>query len=69
MIPASKVQEIIGLGWTSRQLLQELATHVKQYACAPISRFMVGAVGLAESGNVYLGVNVEFEGLGLGFCT
>lgn len=43
-----------------KRLLHELK--VQQYALAPVSKFLVAAAALGESGAVYFGVNVEFPG-------
>ena len=46
-------------------LLRELTMHTGDLALPPISNFRVSCAGLGTSGNVYVGVNVEFEGLPL----
>ncbi|KAL6076460.1 cytidine deaminase [Balamuthia mandrillaris] len=65
-IPAALVQKILGeLGWSMQQLLEGLVPLAASFSRCPISCFKVGAVGLAESGNIYLGTNVEFPGIPL----
>jgi cytidine deaminase len=39
----------------------------RTYARPPISKFLVGAVARGVSGSLYLGANIEFPGLPLGF--
>eukprot|EP01126_Amoeba_proteus_P016666 TRINITY_DN1778_c0_g2_i8.p1 TRINITY_DN1778_c0_g2~~TRINITY_DN1778_c0_g2_i8.p1 ORF type:complete len:142 (+),score=18.47 TRINITY_DN1778_c0_g2_i8:380-805(+) len=48
-----------------RTLLSNLTQVIKQHALVPISGFKVGCAALCESGNIYLGVNLEFENLPL----
>ncbi len=47
------------------ELLQELVLVAKEYARPPISEYYVGIAALGVSGNIYLGVNLEFPGLPL----
>lgn len=47
------------------ELLQELVLAAKGYARPPISGYHVGIAALGKSGNIYLGVNLEFPGLPL----
>jgi cytidine deaminase len=47
---------------TTEQLLQDLIVHGKAYAIPPISNYKVAVAGVCESGNIYLGVNLEFPG-------
>lgn len=69
MVPASVVKDITTkLALTERDLLCALTHVAKEHASPPISQFKVGAVALCESGNVYMGVNLEFPGLNLSFC-
>jgi len=42
-----------------------LLPHAQRLAVPPVSRFPVGAVGLGESGRMYLGANLELAGLPL----
>lgn len=46
-------------------LLPELVAATQKYARPPTSQFYVGAAALGASGSVYLGVNVEFQGMPL----
>ncbi|KAK1666715.1 hypothetical protein QYE76_054874 [Lolium multiflorum] len=50
---------------TVEDLLPLLVPSAMRLARPPISRFPVGAVGLGESGRVYVGVNLEFLGVPL----
>ncbi|KAM0875191.1 hypothetical protein ACQ4PT_036968 [Festuca glaucescens] len=50
---------------TVDDLLPLLIPSAMRLARPPISRFPVGAVGLGESGRVYVGVNLEFLGVPL----
>ncbi|XP_039121443.1 cytidine deaminase 1-like [Dioscorea cayenensis subsp. rotundata] len=67
VIEPSEVDEMMKeLGLSSvMELLPTLVPAAKKMARTPISRFHVGAVGLGESGRIYLGVNLEFPGLPL----
>ncbi len=66
VIEAKKVDQITLLSGISRyKLLEQLITFAKPLARPPISNYHVGAVGLGKSGNVYLGVNIEFKGFPL----
>ena len=47
------------------ELLEVLITPASQQARPPISSFHVGAAGLADSGAVYIGCNLEFANLPL----
>src|SRR3990167_5076881 len=49
------------------QLLNELVPTAKQFARPPISGYHVGIAGLGESGNIYLGVNIEFPYMPLNY--
>ncbi|MBS0634583.1 MAG: cytidine deaminase [Verrucomicrobia bacterium] len=50
-------------GLTIDRLLQELVPIAQFFARPPISDYKVGVVGLGLSGNIYLGVNLEFGDL------
>ncbi|XP_008797694.1 cytidine deaminase 1-like [Phoenix dactylifera] len=50
---------------TAPELLVALVPSALRMARPPISNFPVGAVGLGESGRIYVGVNMEFPGLPL----
>lgn len=43
------------------ELMLMLLPVAKSYAVAPISQFMVGAIALGASGNLYVGANQEFS--------
>lgn len=62
MLPAAEVKaRLQASGLSLEEFLQSLITPAAQLARPPISNFKVGAVALAGSGNVYVGVNVEFR--------
>ncbi|XP_061347637.1 cytidine deaminase 1-like [Gastrolobium bilobum] len=66
VIEASEAQsmaEASGLSLT--QLLPSLVNSAQTLARPPISNFHVAAVGLAPSGRIFVGVNLEFPGLPL----
>ncbi|MCO5574789.1 hypothetical protein L7F22_028581 [Adiantum nelumboides] len=67
VIEASEVQSMLAsqAGLSMEDLLSDLVGAAKRLARPPISRFYVGAVGLGISGRIFLGVNLEFEGLPL----
>lgn len=48
--------------------LLQIANKVKSNSYSPYSKFRVGAVLLAENGNLYTGVNVENSSYGLTNC-
>ena len=52
---------------TNEELL-ELAKEVSKKAYSPYSKFSVGACALYESGNYYVGCNVENSSYGLTLC-
>lgn len=47
------------------QLLPSLVNSAQSLARPPISNFRVAAVGLSQSGRIFIGVNLEFPGLPL----
>lgn len=47
------------------EFLRALVPIAKNYALPQISNYQVGIAGLGESGNIYLGVNLEFLGVPL----
>lgn len=57
---AAELQKATGLD--SDGLLQALVPVAKEMARPPISNYLVGAAGLGKSGQIYLGVNLEFPG-------
>lgn len=66
VIEAHKVSNILRLtNLTHEKLLQELIPIAKPLARPPISTYYVGAAALGKSGNIYLGVNLEFKGFPL----
>lgn len=52
---------------TNEELLQQ-AKEVSQKAYCPYSKFPVGACALYESGNSYVGCNIENSSYGLALC-
>lgn len=58
MIPAEP-------GRNGEQMLAELVPAAKKFARAPVSNYQVGVALLGGSGNIYLGVNLEFPGFPL----
>ncbi|GFR47539.1 hypothetical protein Agub_g9261 [Astrephomene gubernaculifera] len=63
VVPAEEVRQLLASsGKTLEELLHSLITPASKLAWPPISGFCVGAVALGGSGNVYVGVNVEFPG-------
>ncbi len=70
MIPAAMAQQMAAdLGVTMYQLMLKLTPLASLYAVVPISQFRVGAVSQGESGNLYFGANMEFQGEALSLCT
>ena len=66
MISAEKVTRIKSLtGISNEELLRELIPVAKPFARPFISGYHVGVAGLAKSGSIYLGVNLEFLGVPL----
>lgn len=57
---AESLQQALGLDRAS--LLQALVPVAREHARPPISNYQVGAAGLGKSGQIYLGVNLEFGG-------
>ncbi|MEA1986401.1 MAG: cytidine deaminase [Candidatus Marinimicrobia bacterium] len=53
---------------TIEQLLINKATDARKNSYSPYSKFKVGAALLGESGNVYVGTNVESSSYGLTVC-
>ncbi|GIL51139.1 hypothetical protein Vafri_7206 [Volvox africanus] len=63
MIPAAEVRQLLDArGNNFEELLFSLITPASKLARPPISGYFVGAVALGGSGNVYVGVNIEFPG-------
>ena len=48
-----------------RDLLKALLSPTSTLARPPISQFHVGAVGMTPTGDIYMGVNLEFEDMPL----
>lgn len=66
MLPPQRVEELKKeYGLTEDELLRVLITPASQQARPPISSFHVGAAGIADSGAVYIGCNLEFAHLPL----
>jgi cytidine deaminase len=61
---ATELQKALGL--TQKELLLALLPIAKQFAKPGISDYQVGAAALGQSGNIYLGGNLEFPGSTLG---
>lgn len=67
-IPSEKVSQIIEETQLDiDELLVRLIPIAQSYARPPISNYKVGAAAIGKSGNIYLGVNLEFIGLPLNF--
>lgn len=49
------------------ELLMLLLPYAAEFAKVPLSKFKVGAAALGNSGNIYLGSNIEFEKEALSF--
>lgn len=66
VIPAEEVNRIIQVtGLQIEELLVHLISIAKSFARPPISNYWVGEAALGKSGNIYLGVNIEFLNLPL----
>ncbi|MCX6990172.1 MAG: cytidine deaminase [Chlamydiae bacterium] len=66
VISAGQVEEILRLtGLQMEELLVELLPIAKGFFFFFISGYQVGVSALGKSGNIYLGVNLEFPGLPL----
>ncbi len=66
VIPAEEVNRIMQVtGLEMEELLIELIPIAKSFARPPISDYQVGEAALGKSGNIYLGVNIEFNHLPL----
>lgn len=66
-LPAETVQKLLEEYQCSmNELMLMLLPIASDYAHVPISRFKVGAIALGESGNLYLGANIEFKSAPLG---
>ena len=65
-IPADEVQQALrSQDLSTEQYLQSLLEPSTALARSPISGYKVAAAGLAGSGSVYIGVNLEFPGVPL----
>jgi cytidine deaminase len=68
MIAAPVVERFLASsGMTIDQFMMALIPEAEADAKPPISNFLVGAVSLGTSGNLYLGANYEFVGQALSF--
>lgn len=66
MIPKEHVDVMLQTcSLTVEDLLIQLIPVAQSFARPPISNYHVGAAALGQSGNIYLGVNLEFLGLPL----
>jgi cytidine deaminase len=59
------LQSQIRSGYSKEKQMQKFAFDISKKGMAPISHYQVGAAFLGESGNIYLGVNLEFAGVPL----
>ena len=66
-IPAAQVQTIMQEAHlaSTRELLELLVPIAQTFARPQISAYFVGVAALGESGNIYLGCNLEFAGVPL----
>ncbi len=65
-ISAEEVNEILAIsGLKMEELLVQLIPIAKTFARPPVSGYHVGGAALGKSGNIYLGVNLEFLDLPL----
>ncbi len=63
---AEEVKALVGTMRISvEQLIEQLLPWAAEKALAPVSKFKVGAVCRGNSGNLYIGANMEFAGLPL----
>ena len=61
---AEEVKALVGTMRVSvEQLVEMLLPWVAEKAIVPSSRFKVGAVSRGNSGNLYIGANIEFKGM------
>ncbi|KAK2946459.1 putative Cytidine deaminase [Blattamonas nauphoetae] len=61
--PAEQIQKFVkDLKCTVQDLGRALAQLIAPFALAPLSEFHVGACTFGQTGNAYLGVNMEFTG-------
>lgn len=52
----------IDFSLSTDELLRRLVAEVRPHALVPVSGFQVGSAGVTSSGEVFLGVNLEFAG-------
>lgn len=65
-IDSSRREELeAALGLSTDALLRLLVGYIKPHARCAISRFQVGTAGLTGDGEIYLGVNLEYEAASL----
>lgn len=66
VILAKQVDEILeASGLDTEELLVQLVPIARSFARPFVSGYQVGAAAIGKSGNIYLGVNLEFPGLPL----
>ena len=65
VLSAEEVKDLMQAGHFEDEthLLRELTGHTGNLSIPPISNFRVSSAALGESGRIYVGVNIEFEGI------
>lgn len=69
MLSIAQIRAVLEPDQSLESLLLELLPLASELARPPISNFHVGVAVLAESGNIYLGANQEYQSGVLGFST
>ncbi|KFZ38659.1 cytidine deaminase [Shewanella mangrovi] len=65
-LDAQQVADLISIsGLEKSELMFQLLTIAKQISLAPVSHFHVGAIAEGNSGDIYMGANVELQGRAL----